>query len=318
MKTLLKPSENQQKIFITLTSDVKENVSKFDRQTLQQAYLKLFAGLSRVNWSEQKTLGRSWQSALNLCEVFLAVKSKRVPNNPALKYLSAIHKSYKKYWSKIIMFHQGRDTIINQPKNQRIELARNGTKMANDAINTINLILSRYNTHILEQFAEQTQSYNRPQPGQAPTQKNQPDPQGPTPQQPQPTMAARQVEQAHQAAPMAQPRTQMTQALPVTPQKTVAQERVNRDQKAQKLTEIQHRERAAQSPQPINTQNTKPAQTTATPATRPAQAARGNIVDLRPKFAAATQRVSAKIQFQVQRKIQMSVFQRINQNYKVA
>lgn len=339
MKTLTQSAENQQKLVINLTSDIAKKVSHDDRRALQQAYIKLFSGLSRVNWSAKKTLGRAWQSAINLCELFIAVKSKNTPHNPALKYLSAVHKSHKKYWSRVIMLHQSRDTIINQPKSQRIGMARSGTKMIQDAINTINLILSRYNTRFMEQVIEQSAPEKQaPQP-QIQKQQNV-QPATPVPTQPQIAQTATaQPQAAHQPA----KKTQAAQP---------AQQQVTRQPQVQQITKAQRNERITQSaPQmpiskpapatshapnvrtaPVAVQKSAPqAQNNVIdmrqkiavaaaikPAAKTATATQAKVIDMRPKFTVATQRVNAKIQFQIQRKIQMSVFQRVNQNYKVA
>ena len=53
------------------------------------------------------------------------------------------------------MFHRGRDTITSVPKSARIEMARSGNKMINEALSTIDNILTRYNTNFMDKVIEQ-------------------------------------------------------------------------------------------------------------------------------------------------------------------
>lgn len=332
MQTLTKTAENGQNIIINIPKHLDEKIGTTDRAAMQRAYIKLFAGLSRVNWSNKNTLGRSWQSALNVCEVLLAMRARRMPHNPALIYMFNMHKSYKKHWSRIIMFHRGRDTITSVPKSARIEMARSGNKMINEALSTIDNILTRYNTNFMDKVIEQpapvAQPKQEPQ-RSADTIKPQPTPQpAPLTPAPQPAQAVAQPQRVaqpelQQRTERATQRAQTTNPIELEKQRVqttnpieLERQRAIRRQKAMEFMKMQRAERAAKMAATNPAAQRMP--TTATkPAPQPAPA-RNNVIDMRPQFTAATQRVNAKIQFQIQRKIQMSVFQRVNQNYKVA
>ncbi len=362
MQTLTKTAENGQNIVINIPKHLDEKIGTTDRAAMQRAYIKLFAGLSRVNWSNKNTLGRSWQSALNVCEVLLAMRARRMPHNPALIYMFNMHKSYKKHWSRIIMFHRGRDTITSVPKSARIEMARSGNKMINEALSTIDNILMRYNTNFMDKVIEQpapvAQPNQKPQ-RSADTIKPQPTPQpAPLAPMPQPAKAVAQPQRVaqpelQQPAPVAQPnqepqhsadtikpqptpqpaqavaqpqrvaqpelqqRTERaTQHAPTTNPIELERQRAIRRQKAMEFMEMQRAERAAKMAATNPTTQRVP--TTATkPAPQPAPA-RNNVIDMRPQFTAATVRINARIQAQVQRRIHMSIIQRVNVNSRAA
>lgn len=319
MQTLTKTAENGQNIIINIPKHLDEKIGTTDRAAMQRAYIKLFAGLSRVNWSNKNTLGRSWQSALNVCEVLLAMRARRMPHNPALIYMFNMHKSYKKHWSRIIMFHRGRDTITSVPKSARIEMARSGNKMINEALSTIDNILTRYNTNFMDKVIEQpapvAQPNQEPQ-RSADTIKPQPAPQpAPLAPMPQPAQAVAQPQRVAQPE-LQQPTERATQRAQTTNPIELERQRAIRRQKAMEFMEMQRAERAAKMAATTPAAQRMP--TTATkPAPQPAPA-RNNVIDMRPQFTAATARMNARIQAQVQRRIHMSIIQRVNVNSRAA
>ena len=142
----------QEQFVINLGADVAKIVSPFDRKELASAYLQMFSGFAWVNWTNKHSLGRAWQTALTQCGAFADTKNNK---NPAAKYLKSVYEAHKKYWSRVIMTHRGRDNTIN-PNDQDIKKLRaHGEQMIREAMDKINLILGRYNERTEEMIASQ-------------------------------------------------------------------------------------------------------------------------------------------------------------------
>ena len=132
----------QEKFIINLDANVAKIVSPVDRKELAAAYLQMFSGFAWRNWTNKYSLGRAWQTALAQCAAFTYTKNDK---NPAAKYLKNVYEAHKKYWSRVIMTHDGRDNTIN-PNDQEIQKLRaHGERMIREAMDKINLILARYN-----------------------------------------------------------------------------------------------------------------------------------------------------------------------------
>lgn len=132
----------QEKFIINLDANVAKIVSPVDRKELAAAYLQMFSGFAWRNWTNKYSLGRAWQTALAQCAAFADTKNDK---NPAAKYLKNVYEAHKKYWSRVIMTHGGRDNTIN-PNDQDIKKLRaHGERMIREAMDKINLILARYN-----------------------------------------------------------------------------------------------------------------------------------------------------------------------------
>lgn len=144
----------QETFVIKVDSNVAKKVAPFDRQELASAYLQLFSGFAWVNWTNKYSLGRAWQTALAQCGTFTETKNK---NNPAAKYLNNVYGAHKKYWSRVIMTHDGRDNTINPDDKKIQELRAHGEKLIRSAMDKINLILARYNERVEELIATQAQ-----------------------------------------------------------------------------------------------------------------------------------------------------------------
>ncbi len=83
--------------------------------------------------------------------------------NPAAKYLNNVLGAHKKYWSRIIMTHPSRENTINPTDKKIQELRATGTNMIRTAMDTINLILARYNEYIEEMTINQSNDNAKPQ-----------------------------------------------------------------------------------------------------------------------------------------------------------
>lgn len=144
----------QQKIVIQIDNNVAKIMLAADRRKMASAYLQMFAGFAWVNWTNQYSLGRAWQTALTQCGAFVNTKHQK---NPAAKYLANVYGAHKKYWSRIIMISGARENTINPDDKKIQELRKHGENMIRTAMDQMNLILAQYNERVEEMVAAQSQ-----------------------------------------------------------------------------------------------------------------------------------------------------------------
>ena len=145
-------AEFQEKFVVPVPANIAKIVDERDRKILADSYLKLYSGFSWINWTKGHSLGRAWQTALTQCESFINTKKN---NNPALKHLRNVFKSHKKYWSRVIMTHHDSENKISGNTDQIAHMRAYGMQLIREAMDKINLILSRYNERIEELGMEQ-------------------------------------------------------------------------------------------------------------------------------------------------------------------
>lgn len=222
MNTQQNVAEAQEKFIIHLDAKVAKIVLPIDRQELASAYLQMFSGFAWRNWTNKYSLGRAWQTALEQCGAFCDTKNK---NNPAAKYLKNVYDAHKKYWSRVIMTHGGRDNTINPNDAEIKKLRAHGEKMVREAMDKINLILARYNERTEELVAGQTKEKSQmhttaqAQPATRPQAQTQA-----TMAQPQATAASAQQQVAAMA--QAQPQEQIAANVAASMPQQVAQSSV--------------------------------------------------------------------------------------------
>lgn len=181
MNTQQNIAQTQEKFIINLAPSIARRVGGADRKILVRAYLKLFNGFSFVNWSNGHTLGRAWQTAFSQCDAFT---KNRNPGNLAASYLASVFASHKKYWSRVIMTYRHSVRKIDQDGQDAHKIRARGMEMIRGAMDTINLILARYDERAKEVITEQSQSAPAPKsPAPAPA------PKSPVPKSPAKTPA---------------------------------------------------------------------------------------------------------------------------------
>ena len=151
-------AEQQEKFVIKIDKSIERAIDSATRKKLVDAYMKLFTGFAWVNWTKKQSLGRAWQNALGQCEGFLKTKNK---SNPAAKYLDKVSKAHKTYWSRVIMTNENSPNTINKTPDEIKRLQQYGQKQIREAMDTINLILARYNEYIEEMSATNTKSVEK-------------------------------------------------------------------------------------------------------------------------------------------------------------
>lgn len=144
----------QQKFIINVDAKTAKQVPVEQRKILTQAYMKLFSGFAWVNWTQKHSLGRAWQTALNQCASMVATKNKK---NPAARYLNNVCEAHRKYWSRIIMLNPNSENTINKKEDYIKKMHLHGQMMIKQAMDTINVIMARYN-----EFMETIEAQQQP------------------------------------------------------------------------------------------------------------------------------------------------------------
>ena len=140
-------TKQENRFVIKLDKSIEQIIDSDTRKKLVNAYLKLFSGFAWVNWTKKQSLGCAWQNAFTQCNAFLKTKNKA---NYATKYLYSVAKAHKAYQSRIIMTNENSPNTINKTPDEIKRLQQYGQKQIREAMDTINLIMTRYNEHIEE------------------------------------------------------------------------------------------------------------------------------------------------------------------------
>lgn len=134
MQKILFSPEIQEKIFIN-SRHLPLDMDK--KRRLASAYMKLYFGLSCMNWANKKNLGTAWQTALGQMQNFIDSKDKK---NPAVQFLALVHNEHKKNWPKHIMTHPQRDSVLTGDKMQIAQWQLYAQKQIQSAMGEITLL----------------------------------------------------------------------------------------------------------------------------------------------------------------------------------
>ncbi|MBQ7128088.1 MAG: hypothetical protein IJO18_03850 [Alphaproteobacteria bacterium] len=134
IQNLLHSPEIQEKLHIK-SAHIKLDADK--KRQLGNAYLKLYFGLSCLNWTNKKNLGTAWQTAFTQAQNILNARDE---NNPATQFLKIMHETHKQTWPRHIMAHPQRDAVFNGDPRQMREYAIRNIR---SAMGEITMLTSR-------------------------------------------------------------------------------------------------------------------------------------------------------------------------------
>ncbi len=117
IQNLLHSPEIQEKLHIK-SAHIKLGADK--KRQLGNAYLKLYFGLSCMNWTGKKNLGTAWQTAFSQVQNIINARDEK---NPATQFLKVMHETHKQTWPRHIMTHPQRDAMFNGDPTQMREYA---------------------------------------------------------------------------------------------------------------------------------------------------------------------------------------------------
>ena len=117
VQKLLHSPEIQEKLHIK-SAHIKLDAGK--KRQLGNAYLKLYFGLSCLNWTNKKNLGTAWQTAFTQAQNIINARDEK---NPATQFLKVMHETHKSTWPRHIMTHPQRDAVFNGNEKEMREYA---------------------------------------------------------------------------------------------------------------------------------------------------------------------------------------------------
>lgn len=117
IQNLLHSPEIQEKLHLK-SAHIKLDADK--KRQLGNAYLKLYFGLSCMNWTGKKNLGTAWQTAFSQVQNIINARDEK---NPATQFLKVMHETHKQIWPRHIMTHPQRDATFNGDPTQMREYA---------------------------------------------------------------------------------------------------------------------------------------------------------------------------------------------------
>lgn len=117
IQNLLHSPEIQEKLHLK-SAHIKLDADK--KRQLGNAYLKLYFGLSCMNWTGKKNLGTAWQTAFSQVQNIINARDEK---NPATQFLKVMHETHKQTWPRHIMTHPQRDAMFNGDPTQMREYA---------------------------------------------------------------------------------------------------------------------------------------------------------------------------------------------------
>ena len=117
IQNLLHNPEIQEKLHIK-SAHIKLDADK--KRQLGNAYLKLYFGLSCMNWTGKKNLGTAWQTAFSQVRNIINARDEK---NPATQFLKVMHETHKQTWPRHIMTHPQRDATFNGDPTQMRDYA---------------------------------------------------------------------------------------------------------------------------------------------------------------------------------------------------
>ena len=109
--------ELQRKKIIMMGGSVKREQQKLPKETIEEMkknYTKMYFAFTSINWASGKTLGMSWQKALEQMDSYVATKTK-MQNHPIGTELMKIHNSFRREMAKSIMTSQHANEKLQEP-----------------------------------------------------------------------------------------------------------------------------------------------------------------------------------------------------------
>ena len=124
VQNLLHSPEIQEKLHIK-SAHIKLDMDK--KRQLGNAYLKLYFGLSCLNWTNKKNLGTAWQTAFTQAQNIINARDEK---NPATQFLKVMHDTHKQTWPRHIMTHPQRDAMFSGNEQEMREYAIRNVRSA--------------------------------------------------------------------------------------------------------------------------------------------------------------------------------------------
>jgi len=142
----------QQKQIMMMGGLVNQKQNKLSPETIRQIkkdYIKMYYGFVSIDWGMGKTLGVSWQKALEQMDGYVMSKLK-IENHPMNSELAKVHREFRRDMSKSIMTNPYTEEKLNE--QYRKSFSDYGTKCIKDAKSSLD---NMYMAHMPKQSEKQ-------------------------------------------------------------------------------------------------------------------------------------------------------------------
>ena len=126
-----------------VAGDKTPRLTQEEQKKIANAYLKLFTGISAINWAAgaDKTLGAAWYQSLGQIKQMIGTRNK---NNPSTAYLQQVHATHNLEMSRQMMTNPNKDATLQLSKEKMIEWKARANKDTADAMRTINEMMTKH------------------------------------------------------------------------------------------------------------------------------------------------------------------------------
>lgn len=131
-------------MIVKINKNIANNLDIYARKKLTDAYIKMFAGFTWMNWDKNKSLGQAWQSAMEQAQATVKNADQK---NVAGEFLTRVADAHKAHWSKIIMTNKNSDNKTNMTDAEIAKNKEYGKDMIRKSMATINMIMSQHIKH---------------------------------------------------------------------------------------------------------------------------------------------------------------------------
>ena len=144
MEKNLQNMEFRQKQIVMMGGGINQQTKKLSPAEIEQMkknYVAMYYGFVSINWGMGKTLGVSWQKALEQMDGFVMSKTK-IPNHPGNTELVKFHKEFRRDMAKSIMMNPYSSKKLNEVfKKSFVEY---GTKRVKESKAVLDEMYKRY------------------------------------------------------------------------------------------------------------------------------------------------------------------------------
>ena len=144
MEKNLQNMKFRQKQIVMMGGGINQQTKKLSPAEIEQMkknYVAMYFGFTSINWGMGKTLGMSWQKALEQMDGYVMSKVK-IPNHPANAELIKFHTEFRRDMAKFIMTNPY--TNVKLKEHHKKLFLDYGTKRVKESKNTLDKIYEQH------------------------------------------------------------------------------------------------------------------------------------------------------------------------------
>jgi hypothetical protein len=128
-----------------------KQISEAEIKRMKQKYVAMYYGFVSIHWGMGKSLGASWQRALEQMDGFIATWEK-IPNHPLTREMKKFHQEYRRDMARAIMTNPNAELKLQE--KFRKDFVDYGTRRVKESKSDLD---SMYKKYAPEQDAKKTE-----------------------------------------------------------------------------------------------------------------------------------------------------------------